>query len=267
MSLYQLFLASFKEPRKLILGVNKTFGKIFIYLVFLSLLLSIPINNQLNKIIHSAQKDLTTISKKIPEFSIVDNQLSAPDSSGFIQQTDNFIFTFDPQGIYQAKDIQTDLIGNAIGLAILKDGLVLTVPEDHLLATALPKTLLTVNYDKFDSQSLNKEWGADQLNNSTKTLILQGLSFIFTLIPLLINLVISLFMMSLIGNLWCKMNGSPLGISQSFKIMTFAATIPVILSSVLAFIQPTVDQIFIVMFLTFLIYLRTIRSTFIKPKI
>lgn len=265
MSLYQLFITAFKEPRKLILGVNKKYGKIFIYLLFLAALMSIPLAVQVSKVINAAQKDLITISERIPEFSIDDNQLKTSESEGFIQQTDNFIFTFDPQGIYQAADIQSDLIGNAVGIALLKDKAVLTVTDDHLMAKLLPNALMTIDYKNFDSHLLNKEWITHQLSDTSQSRMIQFITFLFTLLPLLINLVISLFMMSLIGNLWCKMNGSLINLSQSFKIMTFAATVPVIISSLFALFQPQVDQMFIIMFMTFLIYLRIIRPTLIRP--
>lgn len=267
MSLYQLFLTSFKEPRKLILGSNKKFGKIFLYLVFLAILMTIPIGIQISKVIQGAQKDLLTISERIPDFSITDNKLTAPDSKGFIQQTDNFIFTFDPKGVYQPKDVQDDLIGNAVGLALLEKEAVLTVPTDHLMANMLPQSLLTIKYDKLDTKHLNKEWITHQIDDNTQTRLVRLLAYLFAFLPMFINFVISILMLSLIGNVWCKMSGSLLSLGQSFKIMTFAATTPVVLTTVLALIHPGVDQMFIIMFLTFLIYLRIIRPTFIRPKL
>ncbi|QIL46333.1 DUF1189 domain-containing protein [Vagococcus coleopterorum] len=267
MSLYQLFISAFKAPQKLIFSVSKKFGKVFVYLLFLSALLSIPIGIQVNKVIKVAQRDLTTISEKIPEFTIQDNKLSAPDSEGFIQQTDNFIFTFDPKGVYQPKDVQDDLIGNAVGLALLSDQALLTVPEDHLMAGMLPKTLFSLKYEAFDTSSFNKAWITHQLGDNSQSRVIQFFAYIAAIIPMFINLLMSLFMMSLIGNIWCRMTGSPLRLSETFKIITFSATVPVVISTVLAIFQPGIDQMFIIMFLTFLIYLRVISPTIQKPKL
>lgn len=267
MSLYKLFLTAFSEPKKLILGANKKFGKIFIYLLFLAVLITLPMGLQITKVIQSAQKDLGTISARIPEFSIDDNQLTAQENKGFIQQTDNFIFTFDPQGLYSAKDVQGDLIGNAVGLALLQKEAVITVPTDHLMASMLPKSLITVPYDSIETNKLNKDWLSHQLGDTSQTRLVRVLAYVFAFFPIFINFLISILMMSLIGNLWCKMSGSLLSFKQSFKIMSFAATVPVVITTVLALIRPGFDQMFVIMFLTFLIYLRVIRPTFILPKL
>lgn len=267
MSLYKLFLTAFSEPKKLILGANTKFSKVFLYLLFLAVLITLPIAIQLTKVIHSAQNDLATISERIPDFSIENNRLTSPNEKGFIQQTDNFIFTFDPQGIYTAKDVQTDLIGNAVGLALLEKEAVITVPTDHLMASLLPKSLITMSYDSIEGKAINKDWLTHQLGDTSQSRSVRVLAYVFSFFPLFINFLISILMMSLIGNLWCKMSGSLLSFKQSFKIMSFAATVPVVITTVLAVIRPGFDQTFIITFLTFLIYLRIIRPTFILPKI
>lgn len=267
MSLLQLFITAFKDPRKLLFGKDKGFGKTFLYLFILSIFLMIPIGLEASKVIKTFQKEIETITSKLPDFEVENNTLKTDKKDvGFIYQTDSFIFTFDPEGKRDADAIQGDLIGNVMGLGLLKHELVFSVTDDHLLASFLPRSLLTLPYSKFDNSLLTKTWISKQLTNSVKNTGFIAIICLVTLIPIMIDLAFNLLTISLLANIWCLLKQGTLKFSDTFKIMIYSATLPTVLATVLSFFSLSISPMMIIMFLTFMIYMRVASPTFTKTK-
>ena len=85
------------------------------------------------------------IAAEIPDFKIRDGQIDSPTNEGFIYQTDSIIFTFDPEGKRTPEDISSDLIGNFLSVGLLKDKLVLALPN-----TGTTSALLNNNQFEFE---------------------------------------------------------------------------------------------------------------------
>ena len=109
MSTYKLIKSTFKQPALLIEARNKKGFHVFFYMIFLSLLLSLPVAFQSMGLLSSLQQDGEKIVAEMPDFSIEDNKLKTTEKdSGFIYQTDSMIFTFDPDGKRNKQDVQSD---------------------------------------------------------------------------------------------------------------------------------------------------------------
>lgn len=266
MSLLQLFKAAFVKPTDLLQGKDKSGGKVFIYFLFLTLIMSIPLGVELIKVVGTMQKDVTAITDKMPEFSTKDNQLTTdtPDS-GFIYQTDYLIFTFDPDGKRDQEDLQNDLIGNVIGLGLLKEEIILTVTDDNLMGSLLPSRLLKIPYSRFDNGNLTKEWILKNVASNPNLVKILIIAFSIALLPIAFDLLLTIVMMTLVGNLFIKMRRSQLKLTESFKIIVFSATIPAIVSTLLLTFFPMVNASFVMMLMTLMIYLKAVPPAEDKP--
>ncbi|CAM3253523.1 DUF1189 family protein [Vagococcus fessus] len=262
MSLFQLFKTAFTNPQRLLFGLGKSFPKVFLYILFLGTLLAIPIGVQVTKLVTQSQEDLQHIVEKMPEFKIKANKLT-PDKtdSGFIYQTDRFMFSFDPDNKLSDKEIQSDLIGNILGFGMLDDHLLMTVNDESMISTFMPSNLISVPYSSFDTSFLNKEWFEQQAQPSKKTILFIVLAWIVAIVPVTVDLLFMLFTLSLLANIWVKLSKSPLRLSESFKLMTFSATLPVVIASLFSLFSQAINPMVFVMVLTYFIFLRVIRPT------
>lgn len=269
MSLFQLFTSAFKRPQQLLKAKDKSFPKTFLYLLLLSIVLFVPIGIEIVKVVGTVQQDLQTIADQLPEFTVTDNQLTTEaKDTGFIYQTDYMIFTFDPDGKREASDLQNDLIGSIMGVGLLKDEFVFTVTDENLLATLIPSTLMKIPYKNISEQMLTKEWVTNTAQSFSSVGRLLSISFIIALLPIAFDFLLNIVLISLMANFFNRMRRGPLRFSETFKIVTFSATIPVLLTALSMVLFPQFNANYVLLVLTFLTYMRVIKPTLpdISPK-
>lgn len=256
MTLFQLFKASFTNRKQLAEAKNVTFPKTFLYILFLSVLLTIPIVFEIGQVLQRIQTDFQEISEKIPaDTTFSDGKLStAEKDAGFIYQTDYLIFTFDPEGKTTADNVQDDLIENVIGLAFLEDKLVFAVSPDSILAVSVPSSPIEFNYTKLDPKIVSSEMLTGQTTSTGFIALVSVLSVVLALLPIAFNFAMNLLMLTLFANIFNRFRGAALTIGDTFKIMTFSATIGVIVSVLADLVLPSINTSVILTMITIFTY-------------
>lgn len=116
MNTLQLLTYSLFSISKINQAKKMPLWKVIIYIIFLSVILTLP------------------IAKQLPNFTIKNNELMTNEkNSGFIYQTNSLIFTFDPDGKRKLDDINDDLIGNTLEVAFLPNRFVVSTPKNDFL--------------------------------------------------------------------------------------------------------------------------------------
>lgn len=262
MSLFQLFKSAFVQPQNLLAAKDKSFPKTFLYLFLLSIVMFIPVGIEIVNVVRTVQDDLKAITDQLPEFKVANDQLVTDQKdAGFIYQTDYLIFTFDPDGKREPSDLQSDLIGNIIGVGLLKNQFVFTMTDENLLTSLVPSTLMKIPYKNIDSRLLTKEWLTSTAQSSGSISRLVGLSFLVALLPIAFDFLLNIVMISLMANIFNRMRRGSMRFSETFKIVSFSATIPVMLTALAMAVFPTFNANYLLMVLTFFIYIRVIRPT------
>ncbi|MGX7058338.1 DUF1189 domain-containing protein [Vagococcus humatus] len=263
MTNFQLFKAAFKHPKALIQAKDRTFGKVIGHIMLLALLLCIPIAIQSIQTLKVIQKDMVSITEKMPEFNIQQNQLKTEkQASGFIYQTNYMYFTFDPDGKRTSEDIQKDLIGNRIGAALLKDQVVFAVTQDNLMASFLPTTLKKIPYKDFDTTDINKDFFVTLAHSNGRLGAIILASFLIGFLPIFFNFMFDLLILTIGGHFYSKMRRTPLSFAQHFKIIAFCSSIPAVISIFLTSFFPQVDSNFVLLLMTLIIFMQVINKNY-----
>lgn len=263
MSNFQLLIASFTQPKQLIAGSKKKGWQVFLYLLLLIVILSIPDILATIKNSQELFKEVQEIEKKLPNFSIQNNQLSVPEKgTGFIYQTNTFIFTFDPDEKRTLDDIQKDLIGNQIGFAMLPKQFVMIVPDESLYSSVLPSNQLSIAYSPFNGKSFSKD-NHSSLNHLFKKTFYSVLA-IASITLLLFNLFytfVYLIMTTLIASFYRRGLQQPMTFGQTFKTLVYCLSVPLILLSILSCFFPTLGLEWLMYPVALIYYFRAVRQT------
>lgn len=263
MSTYKLIKSTFKQPALLIEARNKKGFHVFFYMIFLSLLLSLPVVFQSMGLLSSLQQDGEKIVAEMPDFSIEDNKLKTTEKdSGFIYQTDSMIFTFDPDGKRNKQDVQSDASKGVLTLALLKDEVVLVLPTVGSTADVIDSNVLSLPYSTPQLSNINKAFVSDLLTQRTQTTILFLIVLITSVIIIFASFLFDLIIMTFFANLFTKMKMVQLRFGEVFKILVYCSTFPTLLTVLLQFVWPTLAIGSISLALTLIIYF----NIFPKPK-
>lgn len=268
MSIFQLMKAAFTSPKELVAARKLSFPKTFLYLLFLSILLAIPVIVDLGKIVQTIQTDMESIGSKIPSdtsFATGELTTSAKDS-GFIYQTDYLIFTFDPDNKTTAANIQDDLSGNLFAIGFLKNDFVFAYGNENILASSLPKSPIHLDYQNLDTDLVKEQWWGERMQRPQFIIIFAVITILFTLLPILLNLAITILLLSLIANLLNSFRGVRLKLSEIFKIMTVSATLAVLAVVLVELFFTSTNSDFILMMITIFTYFRVLPPAPRKPQ-
>ncbi|OJG73280.1 hypothetical protein RV12_GL000687 [Enterococcus quebecensis] len=237
------------------------FWKVILYVIFLSIILTLPITKQVFTILQDIKDDGQKIAAKLPEFKVTDGKLQTQNQAeGFIYQTNSIIFTFDPEGKRSLNDVSADSVGNAISLGFLKDEFIVSLPDSGAADSLLGTNQFEVPYSKGTLDGLNSQDLKQALDEANIPFWIKLVIFIFTLYPTLINLIVNLLLITIGANLYSKLRLYKLRFFDCLKIVTYCATLPVIISSFLHFINLTFDDSFLIVFVSLLIFFLAIRK-------
>ncbi|HCM88333.1 MULTISPECIES: DUF1189 domain-containing protein [Vagococcus] len=255
MSTFKLIQATFKQPSLLIEARKKKGFHVFLFMLLLSIVLSLPTVIQSMHFLDSLKEDGDKIIQKVPEFSITDGTLKTDKKdSGFIYQTNSMIFTFDPDGKRNKKDIETDASRGLMTVALLKNEIVLVLPTVGSTADVLDSSVLSLPYTTPQLKILNKDFLTNMLTDDSRKMIL----FVFVLLTsgfvIFLSLLFDLIVMTFFANLFTKLKLINLKFGEIFKILVYCATIPTILTMLLQFLWPSLSIGSAGLALTLLIY-------------
>ncbi|MFC0234588.1 DUF1189 family protein [Vagococcus entomophilus] len=255
MHFYQFLHTTFKNPRKLLLIKNKSGWKVFLYLIFISFIASFPLLFQSYSVLQEVAKDGASIAKSVPEFSIQNGVLSSKeDMKSFIYQTNSIIFTFDPEGKRTDESVQKDLIGTTLGIAFLKDHLVIATATDQTLGGLLPKNPFSIRYTHSELQTMNGQLLKNLFTFPQKSTMLKGFIFFVCLIPTFLSLAFEFFIFTLFLTSFSKFRGLNFTTGDTFKLLVICSFYPAVLSTLLNFLIPNFPGSILLMLMTLWLY-------------
>ncbi|MBO0472979.1 hypothetical protein IGL98_000814 [Enterococcus sp. DIV0840] len=261
MNSFTLFKHSLFQLTDLHQAKKMPFWKVILYVVFLSIILALPITKQIFSIMQDIKSDGQEIAAKLPDFNITDGKLkTASGAEGFIYQTNSIIFTFDPDGKRSLNDVTADSVGNAVGLGFLQDEFVVSLPNSSAADSLLGTSQFEVPYAKGTLDGLNSTDLKEALDEASVPFWIKLIVFVVTLYPTFINLVINLLMIAIGANLYSKIRLYKLRFLDCLKISTYCATFPVIVSSIIHFINRSFDDSFLIVFVSLLIFFFATRT-------
>ncbi|MCU7356340.1 DUF1189 domain-containing protein [Enterococcus dispar] len=263
-----LIKSSFFQFQQLLEAKKLPFGKVIGYIFILGGILTLPLAYKVSSVFHDIQQDGQKIAAKLPDFTIENNQLNPVNSNekGFIYQTDSIIFTFDPEGKRTEKDITTDMVGNFLSIGLLKDRLVIAMPSTGASTALLGDNQLVIPYSEAALKSLDGEHIREYLEKTKIPWWMYLVAFLVSLYPSVINLLVTLLFATLGATLQTKMRRTQLSSFENFKIVVFAATLPVILTAVIHFITMNFDSTMFILIATLFIYNQVTKGMTRKEK-
>ncbi|MGX7023626.1 DUF1189 domain-containing protein [Vagococcus hydrophili] len=255
MSTFKLIQAAFKQPSLLIEARKKKGFHVFLYMILLSIILSLPTVIQSMSFLDSLKEDGDKIIQKVPDFSIKDGAIKTDKKdAGFIYQTNSMIFTFDPEGKRNKKDIETDATGGNMALALLKNEVVLVLPTVGSTADVLDSSVLSLPYTTPQLKILDKDFLTNLLTNDSQKMVLVLFILLTSGLVIFLSLLFDLVVMTFFANIFTKLKMINLKFGEIFKVLVYCATIPTILTIVLQFLWPSLSLGSAGLALTLLIY-------------
>lgn len=261
MNSFILFKQSLFQLTHLHQAKKMPFWKVILYVVFLSAILALPITKQLFSIMQDIKSDGQKIASKLPDFTITDGKLkTASKTEGFIYQTNSIIFTFDPEGKRSLNDVTADSVGTAVGLGLLQDEFVVAFPKSGAADSLLGANQFEIPYSKGTLDGLNSKDLKESLDGASFPFWIRLIVFVFTLYPTFLNLIFNLLMITIGANLYSKIRLYKLRFLDCLKISTYCATLPVIASSILHFINRSFDDSFLIVFVSLVVFFFATRN-------
>lgn len=263
MNLIQIFLAALFKPNRATWILQKRLGKVLLYILGLGIILSIPDMLQTVRTVHDYQIEANKIMQKLPDFTIKKGQLTTDnDVKGFVYQSDTCIFTFDPKGKRTTEDVRKDTLNNVISIALLKNKLVLSAPDNELIESFAGKDYVSIPYKKSQLFKNFKRSDFKSLVDTTdKQFLLETLIYLFAILwPILVDLIFVLLITTFIVNLYSRLSLYPYRFRDNFRLITVAATIPVVLMTIVQLISPQEPHSFFIGFFALLLYTQLIKT-------
>ncbi|MCD5003359.1 DUF1189 domain-containing protein [Enterococcus saccharolyticus] len=257
MSIIQLAKYSISDFKKISQVKKIGFGKLFIYLLLLSVLSAIPITTQVISIFKDIQADGREIAEKIPDFSIKNGKLNTT-NQGFIYQTNSIIFTFDPDGQRDTQDVAKDMLGNFLSVGLLTDQLVIVFPSSDVTSSIIGSNQLELPYTRISD--LNGKTLRQVLGETSLPWWMILISFLVVAYPTLISMVFSVLVGTLFGNMYCLLRRIPNRFSDNFKITVASTTLPVIISMIISLFFPSFNVSSFIMLSTMFIFTQAVKN-------
>lgn len=255
MRTFDLIKSSFKQPTILLEGRKKKGFHVFLYLLLLAVILSLPVIYQATLITKTIQEDGEKIIQKLPEFSIEDDTLVTKEKTdGFIYQTDSIIFTFDPNDKRTKKEIESDATSNVLVIGLLKKDIVMILPRVGTTTDIMDDNVLSIPYSTPQASVLSKNVLEQLFASNTSRSMWFSIIFFVTWSMVFVNLFMDILILSFFANLFTKFRLIGFRYKDVFKIIVYAATLPSILTAILQFVWPTISFGSVGVALTLLIY-------------
>lgn len=201
-------------------------GQFFLYLLLLGLIFSLGIFGSFARQLYDVSNDVQELNEVLPSFSIQEGQLQTedPEVNSLIYQSDTFLFFFDPneEMNQEVVDSNSARLNVPISVALLKDEAYVTSDFSQY---ALPYNE-SVN---FDYQEGSLESIVSWQNLALVSIMALALYFILAFL----NVVITSLISSVFALLIARIMQVPLSFMDTWKSLTSAMTLPIIIFSVL----------------------------------
>lgn len=261
MNSFTLFKHSFFGFSELRKAKNISFWKVIFYVIFLSIILAIPIAKQFFSVVYDVKQDGQKIAAKLPEFEIKNGQFKTKETDkGFIYQTNSIIFTFDPDGKRSLNDLLSDATGSAVAIGFLQDELVIALPNSSTVDALFGTSQFEIPYAEGTLNGVDSQALKTGLDDAKLPFWIYLISFIFVVYSTFINLIITLFLISVGASLYCRLRSIKIRFFDCLKISTYCMTLPVFLSSLLQLINPSIDTSFLLIFVSLAIFFFAFRD-------
>ena len=228
MTTKQLIISSFIRFKDLKEARNVPFWKAIVYLLVLSIIMALPISFQVFQVLNNIQLDGQKIATRIPDFTIQNGQLQTEEKEGFIYQTNSIIFTFDPEGKRTEQDISTDLMGNFVSVGMLKN-------------------LTGKQLRSFLSEASIPLW-------------IKVLTFIFSIYPSFLNLLITLLFTNIAAFLYARFRLTKATFLDCLKTLIYSISLPTIIATILMVFLPSFDTSAFIAFAGIFIFAQAVKG-------
>ncbi|EPH99573.1 MULTISPECIES: DUF1189 domain-containing protein [unclassified Enterococcus] len=260
MTTKQLIISSLTRFKDLKSSRDVPFWKAIIYLLALSIIMALPISYQISQVLRSIHSDGQQIAEKIPDFTIEDGKIHTEKKEGFIYQTNSIIFTFDPEGKRTSKDVATDLMGNFISFGLLKDELVIALPNSGLTSSLFGDNTLEVSYTNETLQGFDGTQLRNMLGESAIPFWVKIVVFLAAIYPSFLNLLFLLIMGTFSAYIYARLRLTRATFLECAKTMIYSFTLPVLISTVLLVFLPTFDTTMFILFAGLFIFIQAARE-------
>lgn len=261
MNTLQLLTYSLFSISKINQAKKMPLWKVIIYIIFLSVILTLPIAKQVFSIFYDFEQDSQKIAKQLPNFTIKNNELMTnKKNSGFIYQTNSLIFTFDPDGKRKLDDINDDLIGNTLEVAFLPNRFVVSTPKNDFLDSLFGKHQWLFSYQDVGLNNVTSTKVKNSLNQLTLPFWLKLCIFFISIYPVFINLILNLLLTVFPAIIYSKLRFYQLSFIDCLKIVSYCSTIPIIISCILGFINPSFDNSWLIILISLFLFFPAIRN-------
>lgn len=268
MTFFNVLVQSIKRPYELLQYHSQKWRKVIGYMLFLTLIMSLPAILQSVKLINSFKEDATKIVQKMPDFEIKNNQLTTDKKdSGFVFQTNSVIFTFDPDGKRSVADVSQDGVDRVIPIAFLQDKIVIVSPRVNASADVVDTKTIEIPYHSIPNNDfINREAIKNITSSNFNNMSLIIIFVILNLLVLLLNFALNTLLLTLLANITNRLRFITLRFSQTYRVMVYCASVPILAMSVLQLVFPTIPFGSITLGLTLLVYFNVIHSLMPKNK-
>jgi hypothetical protein len=254
----KLFKASFTSLETVIEARKINWLIASVYIGFLSLILALPITTDIWTAAQQLAHDFRQVAQKIPDFHIKNGKLVADEGKGFIYQSERLVFTYDPDGKRTPANIESDATGYVWAISFSPEAMIVAVPQEVRTTFALQEHPLTFSYTGLDIENFDGTSLRASLNRfGTQTWALL-IIFVFSFLPALINVIWQVLFLGTIGYFYNRLVKNEVRLHETMKIVLFASSAPIVLSTALSFIFPRIDAEFIIMLTTLLLYFRIV---------
>lgn len=263
-SLMQSFKFALVDFKKIIQVVILPFWKVILYSLFLAAIMSLPFIFQVSQTASTLREDAQKIAQQLPEFTIVDSKLT-PDTTSEekyaegIFMTDSLIVTFDPQDARKENALKADASPTTIALGFFSDKLLVVLPTNSMMDSLSESGDFSFTYQELGLEGFTKS----DLSTALKFRLpwwSYALLFVLTLYPVLLNFLFDILFITLFATLFARFFRIHLRFMPAVKLVIFSSTWGVFLTTLLSFIQPAFNNMFLMTFLTMLVFYQALKG-------
>ncbi|CAM4131749.1 hypothetical protein BAMA_22245 [Bacillus manliponensis] len=250
MSIFTQLLKSLYSPKEMALFRFQKMGKTILYIMLLTLLVTIPKAVAVGDLIKEGTHVLNQmIDEEMPDFKIEDGKLTADITEPIVQEENNFTFVLDPN----ATDISN--YKKQDGIFILQDKMIVVDQQGEQ----------PFSYSEFGITTLEKKDLQDFV--STIDGIYPILTFVIGILIYLFWFMFSFIGISLLAFIGSAMNGKrKLSYKQNWILTTYSHTIPIVFFMIMDFLKVAVPGSFFIFIGVVLIVLYLTIKEIPQPK-
>ena len=260
MTTKQLIISSFIRFKDLKEARNVPFWKAIVYLLVLSVIMALPISFQVFQVLNNIQLDGQKIATRIPDFTVQSGQLQTKEKEGFIYQTNSIIFTFDPEGKRTEQDISTDLMGNFVSVGMLKDKLIIALPNTVTTSALLNNNQLELPYTNESLKNLTGKQLRSFLSEASIPIGVKALTFLFSIYPSFLNLLITLLFANVAAFLYARFRLTKATFLDCLKTLIYSISLPTIIATLLMIFLPSFDTSAFIAFAGIFIFAQAVKG-------